>query len=241
MRHVEGKRMKNDATTGATEPEVGQTGEQGVERLLAFSDGVFAIAITLLVLDLRVPVGARDLGHALLNAWPHYLSYALSFVTIGIVWANHHGLFRAVRRSDHTFLLINIVFLMWIAALPFPTTILADYLGKHGERTAMLVYTGSWVVGTIPFNLLWLYASAGNRLLGPGFDPAQVAVITRSYLLGPVFYIAIFLIAFVSVPVSLALGILIAIFYAVSPIPTVANLPFMRPLTGASRSVRSGD
>jgi uncharacterized membrane protein len=229
--------MENDeATATARQADVGESGEQGIERLLTFSDGVFAIAITLLVLDLRVPIGARDLGHSLLTAWPHYLSYALSFVTIGIVWANHHSLFRTVRRSDHTYLLINIVFLMWVAALPFPTAILANYLGTHGERTAMLVYAGSWLIGVIPFNLLWLYASAGGRLLHPGFDPEQVRMITRSYLLGPVFYVTMFLIAFVSVPVSLALGILIAIFYAVSPIPAVANLPFMRPLTGTSQS-----
>jgi uncharacterized membrane protein len=199
----------------------------GIERISAFSDGVFAIAITLLVLDLHVPSDARDLGRALLDAWPHYLSYTLSFVTIGIVWAQHHGLFRLIRRSDHVFLLINVVFLLWLAALPFPTGVLAEYLGKDGERTAMLFYSGTWIV-----NLLWRYAALGDRLLRPDVDRHRVAVITRSYLLGPVFYIAVFLCALVSVPMSLALFIVLAIFWAITPIPAISGMRFMRPLTG---------
>lgn len=204
----------------------------GVERILAFSDGVFAIAITLLVLDLHVPSGAPDLWRALLDAWPHYLSYTLSFVTIGVIWTQHHGLFRLIQRSDQVFLLINVLFLLWLAALPFPTGVLAEYLGKSGERTAMLFYSGAWIVGTIPFNLLWRYASTGNRLLRPDVDHARVAVITRSYLLGPVFYVVVFLSALLSVRLSLALNILLAVFYAITPIPAISRLRFMRPLTG---------
>src|SRR4051794_13556034 len=139
----------------------------GIDRILAFSDSVFAIAITLLVLDLRVTPDAHDLGRSLRDAWPHYLSYALSFFTIGVVWAQHHGLFRLIRRSDHVFLLINVLFLLWLAALPFPTGVLAEYLGKDGEQTAMLFYVGTWIVGTIPFNVLWRYAASGDRLLRP--------------------------------------------------------------------------
>ena len=204
----------------------------GVERILAFSDGVFAIAITLLVLDLHVPDNAADLGRALRDAWPHYLSYTLSFVTIGVIWAQHHGLFRLIRRSDHVFLLINVFFLLWLAALPFPTAVLAGYLGKEGERTAMLFYSGMWVVGTVPFNLLWRYAASGDRLLWPGVDRHQVAVISRSYLLGPVFYTVVFLSAFVSVRLSLVLIILLAVFWAVTPIPAVSRTRLMRPFTG---------
>ncbi|MDQ2741004.1 MAG: TMEM175 family protein, partial [Chloroflexota bacterium] len=102
--------------------------EVGVDRLLAFSDGVFAIAITLLVLDLHQPTVAHGLLGALLQEWPAYLSYALSFLIIGIIWAQHHAMFRSIRRTDHLFLLINVVFLMWIAVLPFPTALLAKYL-----------------------------------------------------------------------------------------------------------------
>jgi uncharacterized membrane protein len=219
------------AVTG--EPEDGEVADGvGVERILAFSDGVFAIAITLLVLDLHVPADAHDLWRALRDAWPHYLSYTLSFATIGIIWAQHHGLFRLIRRSDHVFLLINVLFLLWLAALPFPTAVLAEYLGKEGERTAMLFYSGMWIVGTIPFNLLWRYAARGDRLLKPDVDRHWVVVITRSYLLGPVFYIVAFLAALVSVPASLVLVVLLALFYAVTPIPAISRLRFLRPLTG---------
>lgn len=219
--------------TASVEPEQRDAEEGvGIERILAFSDGVFAIAITLLVLDLHVPAGARDLGRALLDAWPRYLSYILSFVTIGVIWAQHHGLFRLIRRSDHVFLLINVLFLLWLAALPFPTAVLADYLGRAGERTAMLFYAGNWVIGTIPFNVLWGYAAAGDRLLRPDVDRHRVAVITRSYLLGPVFYSVVFLSAFFSVPLSLVLTVLLIVFYAAVPIPAVSRLRFMRPFTG---------
>src|ERR687885_240656 len=104
----------------------------GVDRILAFSDGVFAIAITLLVLDLRPPeLHGEGLWSALwLQEWTHYVSYALSFIVIGIVWAQHHHLFTMIRRADHIFLLINIFFLMWLVFVPFPTAVLSEYLNN---------------------------------------------------------------------------------------------------------------
>jgi len=109
-------------------------------RVEAFSDGVFAIAITLLVLEIRVPpVDTTAHGHTLLLAlgrlWPSYLGYALSFVTIGIMWANHHSIFRYIRRADRYFVLINVMFLMCISFLPFPTALLAEYLPEPDGRT----------------------------------------------------------------------------------------------------------
>src|SRR5579875_3582714 len=99
----------------------------GAERLLTLSDGVFAIAITLLVLSITVPKVDSGLWAALRHQWPQYLSYVESFLIIGIIWAQHHQMFRHIERVDHTFLLINIVFLMWIASLPFPTELLGNY------------------------------------------------------------------------------------------------------------------
>jgi uncharacterized membrane protein len=192
----------------------------GTERILAFSDGVFAIAITLLVLDLKKPDVTHGLLSALEKQWPAYLSYLITFFVIGVVWAQHHHIFSFIARSDHTFRLINIVFLMFIALLPFPTGILADYLvNPHERQTAMVLYAGIWVVGTIPFNLLWGYAAYKNRLLRCDVDPQAVRQITRSYLLGPVVYLADFILAFISMPASFAFFLLLAVFYAVAPLP----------------------
>jgi uncharacterized membrane protein len=192
----------------------------GTERILAFSDGVFAIAITLLVLDLKKPDVTHGLLSALEKQWPAYLSYLITFFVIGVVWAQHHHIFSFIARSDHTFRLINIGFLMFIALIPFPTGILADYLvNPHERQTAMALYAGIWVIGTIPFNLLWGYAAYKHQLLRSDVDPEAVHQITRSYLFGPVIYLVDFFLAFISVPASFALFLLIAVFYAVAPLP----------------------
>lgn len=194
--------------------------EVGVDRLLAFSDGVFAIAITLLVLDLHEPTVQHGLLDALLKEWPSYLSYALSFLIIGIIWAQHHGLFRVIRRTDHLFLLINVVFLMWIAVLPFPTALLAKYLENPSEQqTATSLYTGTFVIGALLFNLLWRYAIHHDRLLGKEADRVAVQKTTRSYNVGPVVYLVDFALSYVSPPASIGLFFLIALFYAISPLP----------------------
>lgn len=130
--------------------------EDGVRRLLAFSDGVFAIAVTLLVLDLREPTVSHGLLDALLTEWPAYLSYVLSFLIIGIIWARDHRMFQFIRRTDHLFILINVIFLMWFALVPFPTALLARYLVIPGEQqTATAIYTGVFLVGGLLVNLQW--------------------------------------------------------------------------------------
>jgi uncharacterized membrane protein len=189
-------------------------------RLLALSDGVFAIAITLLVLEIRVPEVEHGLFDALLDLWPSYLSYVMSFVVIGIMWAQHHGLFRHITRADHVFLLINVLFLMWLAFVPFPTGLVAEYLDNPGERdTAMAFYAATFVAGAVLFNLLWRYAARLDRLIGADSDRLAIEQTTRSYLLGPLLYLIDFGLAFVSVTASLALFLLIGLLYAVSPLP----------------------
>lgn len=194
-------------------------GEVGVDRLLTFSDGVFAIAVTLLVLDLQQPIVSHGLWHAVLGEWPEYLSYMLSFVIIGIVWAQHHLMFQYIRRTDHLFILINVIFLMWVAVVPFPTAILARYLENPSERqTAIAIYTGVFVVGGLQVNLKWLYAIHRNRLLGDGVDRTAIKTLTRSYPAGPILYLVAFVLSFVSPQISVALIILINLFYAASPL-----------------------
>ena len=189
-------------------------------RILAFSDGVFAIAITLLVLELKVPHVETDLLGALRAEWPSYLSYSMSFIVIGVIWAQHHHVYATmIVRSDHVFVLINVLFLMWVAFLPFPTAVLAEHLeNSQTAPTAMAFYTGTFLVGTLIYQLFWRYARHGHRLLAEDVDPAIVAAVDRSYALGAPLYALDFGLAFVSVTASLALVFLIALLYAVGPL-----------------------
>lgn len=191
----------------------------GTERLLTLSDGVFAIAITLLVLSIGVPKVSNGLGAALRHQWPQYLSYVESFLIIGVIWAQHHQMFHHIKRVDHTFLLLNIVFLMWVASVPFPTELIGNYLTKPGPaRTAMAIYAGTLVVGALLFNLLVRYATWDKGLTGDATDWEALHRISQSYLIGIPLYLLDFGLAFVDVWASLGLFIAIALFYAVAPL-----------------------
>src|SRR5204863_6829827 len=117
--------------------------EKETQRLEAFSNGVFAIAITLLVLEMKVPHDAGlGLGRALLDGWPSYFGFLTSFATIGIMWINHHRIFRLVGRIDHTLLILNGLLLLGVTFVPYPTAVLATYLGHPGDRIAAAFYSG---------------------------------------------------------------------------------------------------
>ena len=191
---------------------------RSTDRLEAFSDGVIAIAITLLILEVRVPTEtaveeAGGLGQALLKLWPSYLGYLLSFVIIGIMWANHHEIFRHIARTDHYLVLINLLFLFCIGFVPFPTALMADNLGHDGERTAVIVYAGWFLLTALAYNLLWWYPSHDGRLLAPDADREVVQTITRRFRLGPPSYALAFVLAFLYPPASLAVLFLLAVLY----------------------------
>lgn len=189
------------------------------DRLETFCDGVFAIAITLLVLEIRVPDAARvhaagGLLPALWALWPSYLGYGIGFLTIGIMWSNHHAIFQYVRRTDRYFLLVNVVFLLTIAFVPFPTAVLAEYLPEPAERgDAIVLYSAVMVAMALTFNALWWYAVRGGRLLEPDADMRAVRTISRRYLMGPPAYGATLLLAFFAPWASLALHGLLALLY----------------------------
>ena len=184
-------------------------------RLEAFSDGVFAIAITLLVLEIAVPhvEEGGDLGQALLDLWPSYLAYATSFLTIGIMWVNHHTLFRQIEKPDHRFLFINLGLLMLVSFVPFPTTLLADYAWGGDGQAAALTYGATLTITAIFFTLLWRYAAWDDRLLRSDVDPQEVSGISRAYLPGPFMYAGATVVAFVSPEASAALFLAVALFY----------------------------
>ncbi|HEX5692276.1 MAG TPA: TMEM175 family protein [Roseiflexaceae bacterium] len=193
-----------------------ETKETG--RIEAFSDGVIAIAVTLLVLDIKVPRDIPEgvsLFSALLGQWPSYFAFFTSFATIGIMWMNHHRIFSQIKRADQLLLVLNGLLLLCITFVPFPTSLMAEYLGEPGQRTAALVYNGTFVVTALVYNLLWRYASHNNRLLDRSSNSAEIAGISRQYAFGPLIYLAAFALAFWSATASLALNLLLAVFFAI--------------------------
>jgi uncharacterized membrane protein len=184
-------------------------------RLETFADGVFAIAATLLILnvDAQVAEDVPHLGERLLHIWPSYAAYAVTFFTIGIVWVNHHTVMSQIDRADRLFLFLNIGFLMLVAFAPFPTRLIAEHIREEGARAAALTYGITLVVMAALFNALWLYASVGSRLLRADHDPKVVRGITRSYRLGVPTYLAATLISIVSPTVGVILFAAIAAAY----------------------------
>jgi uncharacterized membrane protein len=184
-------------------------------RLETFADGVFAIAATLLILnvDAQVSADVHDLGGRLLHIWPSYLAYAVSFITIGIMWVNHHTLMGQIDRTDRRFLLVNVGLLMCIAFVPFPTRVVAEHVRAEGARDAALLYGFTMVATAIMFSVTWFYASRNRRLLHSDADAAIVSGISRSYLPGPWIYLAATLVAFASATASVVLFMAIALFY----------------------------
>ena len=193
--------------------------EGSTTRLEAFSDGVFAIAITLLVLEIRLPEAGIEahggLAAALGALWPSYAGYVISFVTIGITWANHHEVIRLIARVDHGLMVCNLLLLMAISFTPFPTAVMAEHLPHPGpdRNVAVAFYCGSFTLTALFYNLLWRYAAAGRRLIQAHVSDARVRAITRAYLPGTFIYGLATATAFVSVPAALAIVAGLALFY----------------------------
>jgi TMEM175 potassium channel family protein len=186
-------------------------------RVEAFSDGVFAIAITLLILAVGVDQAraSGNLSHQLLHLWPAYIAYIVSFVTVGIMWINHHDLFRHFAGADRILLLLNTLLLMSISFTPFSTRVVAEFAHTDSDRrAAALLYGINFTVTAILFFSLWMYGS--RRLLRPDADRREVSGITRSYLPGAPLYATATLLAFASPIASLIMFAAIALFYAIS-------------------------
>jgi uncharacterized membrane protein len=201
----------------AEQPQPGGPRLAETARIEAFSDGVFSIAITLLVLEIKVPPVARGgptLAAALWHQWPAFAGYVLSFVTIGIMWASHHTMFEHIRKSDHNFRMLNVLFLMFVSFLPYPTALAAQYLGEPtGRRTAVVLYAATFFAIALMWNAVWWYAAWNDRLLGEHVDRLEVRAISRRYAIGPVSYALGVVLAFISPAACLIwLGVL-AVFY----------------------------
>jgi uncharacterized membrane protein len=209
-----------EAAKERSEAQEARQDEKETGRVEAFSDGVFAIAITLLVLELKPPHGAEGpLLPFLAHEWPAYVAFLVSFGSIGIMWVNHHRLFTIIRKVDHGLLLLNLLLLLGITIVPFPTTILAErYQGEDGHWAAIL-YTLNGLNIAVCYTLLWRHASRDGRLLTEDADRELVARINKQYRFGPLLYLVGVALAFVSVSLSVGLAALLALFFALPPPP----------------------
>jgi uncharacterized membrane protein len=197
-------------------------------RLESFSDGVIAVAITLLVLNIAVPDPAKTthLGHALGRQWPAYAAYATSFITIGIIWINHHVMIGRLARTDHSILMLNLILLLTIAVIPFGTSLLAAYLRQgQGDNLAAAVYSGIFLLMAIAFSAL-------NRqilLRRPHLLTVELSLAQRQKILwrsasGLIPYVVATPLALVSPYATLAICAGLAIFYALPIASTVSEL-----------------
>ena len=200
-------------------------------RAESFSDGVFAVAITVLVFNL-LPVGAgtitsQQLSHALSSAWPQYAAYAISFLTIGIMWMNHHTMLALVTRVDRPLLALNLLLLMGVVAVPFPTALVAEHLTgrfRAGGSIAAVVYCLAMVAISIGYSAMWLYLEFHRDRLGAPPRVRSPAAVSLRFSIGLVGYLVATLLAFFSAAAALTLCGLIAIYYLFDHLPDPADV-----------------
>ncbi|MGZ4169203.1 MAG: TMEM175 family protein [Solirubrobacteraceae bacterium] len=190
----------------------------GTSRMESFSDGVIAVAITLLILDIKVPAqGTHEtLLHALLADWPHYAAYVVSFLTIGIIWINHHAMISRLGQADHSILILNLLLLMSIVALPFTTELMAAYLrSSSGESLAAGIYSGSLLAMSLIFAALnrHILLERAHMLRAELPLEERRRVLSRS-ITGLVPYLLATILAVVSPYATLAICGAVAVFYA---------------------------
>jgi len=187
------------------------------ERISAFSDGVFSIAITLLVLNLRIPTipsnvpsYADKVLDQLRTQWPSLLSYILSFVIVGIYWIAHHNMFHYIKRSNRPFLWINILLLMCVAFIPFPAGLLGQY---PTQPISVIIYASSLILTNLMLSLLWWYATSNHRLVDQDIDPHFVRTVNRRNMTAPVVYLVSIGLSFLSPLASLIVFFLFPLYY----------------------------
>ena len=205
-----------------TPETAGPAGRAGFRttRLEAFSDGVFAIAITLLVLDLNVPepdtLHGESLAHALAHQWPAYFAYLVSFLVIGIIWINHHTMCALAHRVDRRTLFANLFLLLTVSVIPYPTRMLAAYLtADHGDaHTAAALYAATMVAMGMAFSLLFLSFTRDARTLHTPVAPHDLRTAIRRFSIGGLCYLATIALAYLSPVAMLASHALLAVYYS---------------------------
>jgi uncharacterized membrane protein len=191
-------------------------------RTEAFSDGVFAVAITLLVLEIHTPETITSNG----QLWKFFLdakvgesllAFVTSFATIGVMWLNHHRIFTYIKRIDNTLLSLNLLLLLIIVFIPYPTSLVALSLtdSRAGANLPTIIYASTSFLMALGFNFVWRYASHNNRLIAKKADPEGVAAISRQYRYGPLVYLFVIALALIYPLASIIASLLLAIFFAI--------------------------
>jgi uncharacterized membrane protein len=194
-------------------------GEKETGRLEAFSDAVFAVAITLLVFSLQVPTldnpsSSEQLVGMLLQRWPSYLAFTLSFATILIMWISHHGMCKLIDKSNTLFLFANGLLLLLVTTVPFPTQLVAMYLTTPVAGVACAIYAGLFLMTNLVYNLLWWLAAHQFRLLKDTVSPKLIHTRSRNYALGAPCYLLALVLAFWSPGGSIAICAVLWLFWA---------------------------
>ncbi len=199
------------------------------KRAEAFSDGVFAIAITLLVLDLRLPPetpACHTLTCQLGHAWPQYFAYVVSFLTIGIMWMNHHTILAHITRVDRPLLVINLLLLMGVVAIPFPTSLVAEHLQHSGGVAATVTYGLVMIAVSLGFAALWIYVVTHAERLGGQAQPEALRHSIPGFTGGLLVYVAGTLVAAFGQPLAaLVIYGLLAVYYLFDHLPSPSTVP----------------
>ncbi|WP_159468026.1 TMEM175 family protein [Dyadobacter sp. 3J3] len=195
--------------------------EKETTRIEAFSDGVFAIAITLLVLDLHVPQFEEVKNTPLLlsrlqQAWPSYLAFTISFSSIFIMWVNHHKIFKQIYKRNSAVMFSNGLILFLVTCVSYPTALLSKFYNTASVELVVAIYTGMFVLINLSYNLLWFCASRHKELLRPGMTDSAIRKITRNYLYGLPTYLAAFATSFYNPMAALIICVSLFIFWALS-------------------------
>ncbi len=194
-------------------------GEKETGRLEAFSDGVFAVAITLLVFSLQVPTldnpyTSEHLVRVLLLHWPSYLAFFISFATILIMWVSHHVMFKLINKSDTLFMFANGLLLLLVTTVPFPTQLIATYLTTPVAGVACAIYAGLFLLINLTYNLLWWLAAHQSHLLNKHVSPTLIHTRSRNYALGVPCYLFALLLAFWNPAISMGICSVLWLFWA---------------------------
>jgi len=191
--------------------------EKETARMEAFSDGVFAFAITLLALNLRDPATSGvSLSEGLIDEWPSFFAFVTSFITVLIMWMNHHNMFNYIRRIDRRLMLLNGVLLLFVVLTVFTTSLVAGHIQLGDAGVAAAWYAGTFFAVSLVWNGLWRYCARGHRLLGRAVTDEAATTITRQYSVAPLSYGAALVIAPFSPLVSVAVILAVAAFFAIT-------------------------
>lgn len=176
-------------------------GIYSAERLVTYIDAIFAIALTLLIIEIHLPeaTGEDGLLSMLGHEWPKFVSFIISFMIISVVWFNHHTMFHYIKRVDHAMLVMNTLLMLNIIVIPFCSSVLGEFAAEGGTdaKVSALIYGGWITLGGIPFNLIWNYALKHDRLLHEGCDRNALLGIKKHYNRGPVIYLLVTLLSLI--------------------------------------------